>query len=415
MAAPATSHHVMRACPVARRRASSSSSSSATTTTARPRRTTTDPSAASLALAIEYPASAPGDGDRGRGLFTTSSDVSAPLVRTPLSVVLCVPEATGPAANAACADAVRAMYAGWTDVLGRSPPPAVVDFVVAAEAPKDLRIAIALMYAKRHVPAWAAYASDVMPRAYESLYLATEDELHELQDDGVARMAAGSKANYAAGWTHVLENHPDVVDALNAEGGGSVGCDATQEEFDWARATAHTRAMGAPVKNQPCAFIGARGAATTIDVPHAKPYPRTPPLARRNPKPSNPNPNPENVLAVPGVDLANHSFWPNTRYGVSQDGTRFELRWDPASPPPEPNSEVLICYGERMPNALLMLHYGFLDPKNPNDALDVQLMIPGARRLRAIVVADAGRALEEARSISHWSPYGRVGVVNADP
>ena len=26
-----------------------------------------------------------------------------------------------------------------------------------------------------------------------------------------------------------------------------------------------------------------------------------------------------------------------------------------------------------------MLHYGFLDPKNPNDALDVQLMIPGAR------------------------------------
>lgn len=288
MAAPATSHHVMRACPVARRRASSSSSS-ATTTTARPRRTTTtDPSAASLALAIEYPASAPGDGDRGRGLFTTSSDVSAPLVRTPLSVVLCVPEATGPAANAACADAVRAMYAGWTDVLGRSPPPAVVDFVVAAEAPKDLRIAIALMYAKRHVPAWAAYASDVMPRAYESLYLATEDELRELQDEGVARMAAGSKANYAAGWTHVLENHPDVVDALNAEGGGSVGCDATQEEFDWARATAHTRAMGAPVKNQPCAFIGARGAATTIDVPHAKPYPRTPPLARRTPTPPTP-------------------------------------------------------------------------------------------------------------------------------
>jgi hypothetical protein len=40
--------------------------------------------------------------------------------------------------------------------------------------------------------------------------------------------------------------------------------------------------------------------------------------------------------------------------------------------------------GERMPNALLMLHYGFLDPGNPNDRLPMEVMIPGARKIRMV-------------------------------
>ena len=47
----------------------------------------------------------------------------------------------------------------------------------------------------------------------------------------------------------------DVVAALDADGGGAAGGPATQEEFDWARATAHTRAMGAKVAGLPAAFI----------------------------------------------------------------------------------------------------------------------------------------------------------------
>ena len=89
------------------------------------------------------------------------------------------------------------------------------------------------------------------------------------------------------------------------------------------------------------------------------------------------------------MDLANHSFSPNTKYGVAPGGDHFELTWDTAAPAPPPASpaapgssaagapapgspaapggsgaapregdEVLICYGARMPNQLLMLHYG---------------------------------------------------------
>ena len=315
-------------------------------------------------LGIEYPASAPGDGARGRGLFADGSSPDVPLVSTPVSVVLCVPEAAGQAAQIPeCVAAIRGLYAQWTESLGVTPPDALVDFLVGAELPKDLRIAVALMWATRHAPAWAAYRADVIPKTYESLYLATDEELEALQDETVKRMALGSRVNYAAGWKALIENHPSVIEALNAEGGGLAGAEATQEEFNWARATAHTRAMGAKVSGAPCAFI------------------------------------------VPGVDLANHSFAPNTEYGLSKDGTKFQLTWDAsgndrkpggATPlAPEKGDEVLICYGERMPNALLMLHYGFMDPENPNDSLPMEVMIPGARKIRTGAVVKAGKALEE--------------------
>ena len=148
--------------------------------------TATDPSAD---LGVEYPASAPGEGARGRGLFHTGDAPDVPVVRTPIDVTLCVPELVGPGALDSCADGVRAMYAAWSKSLGVDVPDAIVDFLTRAECPKDLRMAVALMWARRHVPRWRAYADDVMPPAYTSLYLATPNELEALQDENVKRMA----------------------------------------------------------------------------------------------------------------------------------------------------------------------------------------------------------------------------------
>jgi hypothetical protein len=130
------------------------------------------------------------------------------------------------------------------------------------------------------------------------------------------------------------------------------------------------------------------------------------------------------ALVVPGVDLANHSFTPNTAFAVSQDGTHFELTWDmeygttpgkrtePA--PPKPNEEVLICYGARMPNALLMLHYGFMDPSNPNEQLPMECVIPGARKIRSGSVARAGKFLADSGDQkAEWA--ARQMMTLADP
>lgn len=335
---------------------------------------TADPASA---LGVEYPASAPGEGVRGRGLFHTGDAPDVPVVRTPIDVTLCVPELVGPDAPAECADGVRAMYKAWSASLDVDVPEPIVDFLCHAECPKDLRMAAALMWARRHVPRWRAYADDVMPTSYTSLYLATDEELEALQDENVRRMAMGSKANYAAGWEMIKTQHPRVADAIDGSVDDQIA--ATQEEFDWARATAHTRAMSGKVAGGPCAFI------------------------------------------VPGVDLANHSFAPNCEYGVSGDGGSFQLTWDttatremPKGPPlPESGDEVLICYGARMPNALLMLHYGFMDPENPNEQLPMECMIPGARKIRAKTVSAAGRAFaEEGDTKAEWAARQMMQMAN---
>ena len=130
------------------------------------------------------------------------------------------------------------------------------------------------------------------------------------------------------------------------------------------------------------------------------------------------------AFIVPGVDLANHSFRPNATFGVAEDCESFQLTWDmehSTAPgksrepvPPRANDEVLICYGARMPNALLMLHYGFLDPENPNDQLPMECMIPGARRIRSSAVAAAGKALsDEGDERAEWA--ARCMLAMADP
>lgn len=345
---------------------------------------------ATAAFGVAYPASAPGTGARGRGLFHTGADAETPLVTAPLDVVLCVPEAVSPGAeeDSPCAAAVRALYARWKDSTpgGLSPPDAIVDFLVRGEAPKDLRMAVALAWSRRFVPAWRRYAEEVMPAEYESLYLGTEAELEALQDETVRRMAVGSKANYAAGWAFLEEKYPAVLAAMDdaVEGDDEEKNVAlapfSPADLEWARATAHTRAMSGELGGGACAFV------------------------------------------VPGVDLANHSFAPNATFGTSAAGDAFELRWDvehstkkrrkPADP--RLGDEILICYGERMPNALLMLHYGFMDPENPNDQLPMECTLPGARRLGSARVAGAGRALRDAGDErAEWA--ARCMFAMADP
>ena len=332
------------------------------------------------ALGIAFPSCAPGEGARGRGLFVTGEDPAVPLVQTPLSVTVCVPEAVGPAASDACVDAVRALYAGWQEALEVAPPEPVVDFLTRGEAPKDLRVAVALVWATRAVPAWRAYRKETVPDAFDALYLASEDELEALQDETIRRMAVGSGANYAAGWGSLRSDHPEVVRALE-----SIENDASsfslEDDFVWARACAHTRAMSGTLGGGACAFV------------------------------------------VPGVDLANHSFEPNTVFSVSADAKAFELTWDTehstnfgkrsAPAPPKRGDEVLICYGARMPNALLMLHYGFLDPTNPNDQLPMECLLPGARIIRSGVVARAGKRLSDEKDArAEWAARQMMTMSN---
>ena len=334
------------------------------------------------ALGIAFPSCAPGEGARGRGLFVTGEDPAVPLVRTPLSVTVCVPEAVGPAASDACVDAVRALYAGWEEALGVAPPEPVVEFLTRGEAPKDLRVAVALAWATRAVPAWRAYRRETVPAAFDALYLASEDELEALQDETVARMAVGSGANYAAGWGQLRSEYPEVVRVLESiENDDDDDALSMEEDFTWARACAHTRAMSGTLGGGACAFV------------------------------------------VPGVDLANHSFEPNAVFSVSADAKAFELTWDTehstnfgkrsAPAPPKRGDEVLICYGARMPNALLMLHYGFLDPTNPNDQLPMECLLPGARIIRSSVVARAGKRLSDEKDArAEWAARQMMTMSN---
>ena len=185
-----------------------------------------------------------------------------------------------------------------------------------------------------------------MPAEYESLYLGTEAEPEALQDDRAPD--GGREQNYAAGWAFLEEKYPAVLAAMDEKNVSSENDVATLAPFspadlEWARATAHTRAMSGELGGGACAFV------------------------------------------VPGVDLANHSFAPNATFGTSENGDAFELRWDSSTARrsagtrgPGLGDEILICYGARMPNALLMLHYGFMDPENPNDQLPMECTPRGA-------------------------------------
>jgi hypothetical protein len=66
-----------------------------------------------------------------------------------------------------------------------------------------------------------------------------------------------------------------------------------------------------------------------------------------------------------------------------------------------------------MPNALLMLHYGFLDPTNPNDQLPMECLLPGARIIRSGVVARAGKRLSDEKDArAEWAARQMMTMSN---
>jgi hypothetical protein len=145
-----------------------------------------------------------------------------------------------------------------------------------------------------------------------------------------------------------MEAFPDVKAALGT---------SSEDELRWCRSWVHTRAISGKLGDADCAFL------------------------------------------APTIDLANHRVESTAKYGVSADGKNFELTWNEDSiegPTPVANTEVFISYGDRMNNALLMLHYGFIDDENRNERLPMEFIAPGARRVHGSRVADACKALDDA-------------------
>lgn len=265
-------------------------------------------------------------------------------------------------------DRVREFYTEWMNGLGiPSIPETLVKFVTECQMPKDMRIAVVVAWLTKNSEEWKTYKRETLPKSYDSLYLANEKELEELQDVSVMNMAKGSAKMYEAQLEQLLKeplfNKEGVKDMIDLE------------DLRWARSVAHTRAMSGKLNvagegSFPCAFV------------------------------------------VPGADLTNHRTVPNSIYGVSEDGLRYELKWRAKNsleedkkeglPPPleeekEPKEglEMFICYGARHPNALLALHYGFVDDTNPNDRIPMECVMPGMRKAPFKVVKKAVQELKE--------------------
>ena len=288
------------------------------------------------------------EGVFGRGLFATGT--GEVLARMPVNALCCAPAATGEGASAA-EGSVRAVYErGWSEHFGADAmmPSAIVDFVVRAPFAKDVRLTAALAWATTHVPAWREYGERVVPGEFDCMYLANEEELEALQDPEIRVMAERSKAGYEATWNAAMEAFPEVKAAL---------ADVDDEHVTWCRSWVHTRAISGKLGDVDCAFL------------------------------------------APTIDLANHRVESTAKYGVSEDGSHFELTWNQDAPEgaaPRADTEVFISYGDRMNNMLLMLHYGFIDDNNRNERLPMELIAPGARRVHESRVVDACKALADA-------------------
>ena len=306
-------------------------------------------------------------------LTTLSKSQDVPLTSTPLNVCACVPEdvmnsgASNSQLSPSQRDRMRSFYMEWTHGLGiETVPENLVKFATECPMPKDMRIAVIVAWLTKNSEEWKTYKRETLPKTYDSLYLANEEELQELQDVSVMNMAKGSAKMYEAQMDQLLKEP-----LFNAEGVKDM---IEVEDLHWARSVAHTRAMSGKLSVDgegvfSCAFV------------------------------------------VPGADLTNHRTVPNSNYGVSADGLRYELKWKSKNsaeeekeglpPPPEEEREpkegleMFICYGARHPNALLALHYGFVDDTNPNDRIPMECVMPGMRKAPFKVVNKAVIALKE--------------------
>jgi len=287
------------------------------------------------------------NGSFGRGLFANGD--GEVLASVPIDALACAPAAAGERLPAADEERIRSVYEeGWSRYFdGVRPPKNIVDFVLGAPFAKDVRLTVMLAWATAEVEAWREYGARVVPKEFDCMYLANEEELKELQDPEVRVMAERSKAGYEATWKAAMEAFPDVAETL-------AGVDAAK--IEWCRAWVHTRAISGKIGETECAFL------------------------------------------APIIDLANHRVESTATYGLSDDGSSFQLKWNPKSKEgatPQ-NAEVFISYGDGLNNTILMLHYGFIDDNNRNERLPMEFIIPGARKVAAPRVIEACEALKSA-------------------
>ena len=55
--------------------------------------------------------------------------------------------------------------------------------------PKDMRIAVIVAWLTKNCEEWKTYKRETLPKTYDSLYLANEKELEELQDVSVMNIS----------------------------------------------------------------------------------------------------------------------------------------------------------------------------------------------------------------------------------
>jgi hypothetical protein len=294
----------------------------------------------------------------GRGLFSKGESPEIAMTSTPMKICAVVPEDTKEKLTKQGRERLGELYGETMDV---GLPRALSEFLSECEQPKDVRMAVLVLWLCENSEEWRRYRSETLPKEYESLYLASEDELEELQDVQVKNMAIGSRKMYERQMEQLL------LDPLFLKKG--VSDMIRVEDLGWARSVAHTRAMSGKLE-------GSDGVQFSC------------------------------AIVVPGADLTNHRTISNANYGVSEDGKRYELKWktkksieDDAReglPPPPENErepreglEMFICYGARHPNALLALHYGFVDDTNPNDRIPMECVMPGMRKVSFKIVNKA--------------------------
>ena len=158
----------------------------------------------------------------------------------------------------------------------------LINFATECPMPKDMRIAVIVAWLTKNSEEWKTYKRETLPKTYDSLYLANEKELEELQDVSVmkhgerigkdVRSTDGAVVERA---TVQLEGVKDMIEV---------------EDLQWARSVAHTRAMSGKL------MVDGEGS-----------FPCAP-------------------FVVPGADLTNHRTV-QFKLRVSEDGLRYELKW----------------------------------------------------------------------------------------
>ena len=196
---------------------------------------------------------------------------------------------------------------------------------------RNVRLALSLLSAShasgsenQGVSLWPQYKQDYIPPPLDHppLLLASDEELNFLQDEELAQALSGAR--------RTLDKAKDELKSLS--GTITISHVENMADFEWAYALTQSRA---------------HSFSTSAGIPHA--------------------------LFMPFADMANHSVYPSAVFEVTPDDKFYQLR---ASRPIPAGEEVTISYGSHLPNSILSLNFGFIQPGNPNDSLSFDLLSP---------------------------------------